>query len=56
MKRIVILLAVFTAALATAGLAVAGGHPAKINLHKTTGREALGQQSWLHPLRVREGH
>ncbi len=35
MKRIVILLAVFAAALATAGLAMAGGHQAKINLHKT---------------------
>ena len=41
MKRIVILLAVFMAALATAGLAVAGGHLAKINLHKTRAGKLL---------------
>ncbi len=41
MKRIIILLAVFTAALATAGLAVAGGHLAKINLHKTRAGKLL---------------
>jgi predicted lipoprotein with Yx(FWY)xxD motif len=41
MKRIVILLAVFAAALATAGLATAGGHRAKVNLRKTRAGKLL---------------
>jgi predicted lipoprotein with Yx(FWY)xxD motif len=41
MKRIVILLAVFAAALATAGLAVAGGHRSKVNLRKTKAGKLL---------------
>jgi predicted lipoprotein with Yx(FWY)xxD motif len=41
MNRIVILLAVFAAALATAGLAVAGGHRSKVNLRKTRAGKLL---------------
>ncbi len=41
MKRIVILLAVFAAALATAGLAMAGGHRSKVNLRKTRAGKLL---------------
>lgn len=41
MKRIVILLAVFAAALSTAGLAMAGGHRAKVNLRKTRAGKLL---------------
>jgi predicted lipoprotein with Yx(FWY)xxD motif len=41
MKRIVISLAVFAAALATAGLAIAAGHPSKVNLHKTKAGKLL---------------
>jgi predicted lipoprotein with Yx(FWY)xxD motif len=41
MKRIVISLAVVTAALATAGLAIAAGHRSKVNLHRTKAGKLL---------------